>query len=159
LSNGDERLEKQSLDFSLMGDERVRLLVEDYFAQATKAFKARSYLGAIVGYGAVVEGLLTWALLQKEKEALRSSRAAKDKEGNPKPLQEWDITKLIEVSVELNLIGPTASKASWALKDFRNFIHPFNVLKQSARPDRTLATNAGSALAEILRSLKGRLSQ
>jgi hypothetical protein len=55
------------------------------------------------------------------------------------------------------LIGKTAKQASWALKDFRNFIHPYNVLKQSARPDAALAMSAMAALIEIRRSLEGKL--
>jgi len=90
---------------------------------------------------------------------MRSSKATKDRQGNPKPLEEWNLTNLIEVCVELQLVGMTASKASWALKDFRNFIHPFNLLKQSSRPDLALATSAASAFTEIRRSLEGRTSK
>ena len=152
-------MEIKNADFDFVTDDQVRFLLDDYCAQAAKAFEAQSYLGAIVGYGAVVEGLLTWALLQRETEALKSQKAEKDKQGNVKPLRDWNLAKLIEVSVELSLIGKTASQASWALKDFRNFIHPFNLLKQSARPDAALAISAGSALTEIRRSLAGRTSQ
>jgi hypothetical protein len=70
------------------------------------------------------------------------------------PLHEWSLTSLIEVSSELGLVGKTAKQAAWALKDFRNFIHPYNLLQQSARPDPTLTE---CALAEITRSVKGRL--
>jgi hypothetical protein len=152
-------MDAQSVDFGFVGDEKVRLVLEDYHSQAAKAFEASSYLGAIVAFGAVVEGLLTWALLQREPEALKSSKAGKDKQGKARPLQEWSLTNLIEVCVELDMIGKTASQASWALKDFRNFIHPYNVLKQSARPDQALATGAAAALTEIRRSLKGKISQ
>lgn len=152
-------MNKQNLDLGFVADEDVRTLLEDYHAQAAKAFEAGSYMGAIVGYGAVVEGLLTWALLQRKIEAMRSSKATKDKQGNPRPLEEWNLSNLIEVCVELELIGTTASKASWALKDFRNFIHPFNLLKKSARPDSALAASAASAFSEIRRSLEGRISQ
>ncbi len=116
-------------------------------------------MGAIVACGSVVEGMLTWALFQKEEEALKSKKASKNKEGQVRPLQEWNINNLISVSVELELIGDIAKQASWALKDFRNFIHPYNVLKQSARPDMALAMNAFAAMVEIRRSLEGRVSK
>jgi hypothetical protein len=45
------------------------------------------------------------------------------------------------------------------VKDFRNLIHPYNVLEHSARPDPSLAISALAALAEIRRSLEGRLSR
>ena len=105
----------------------------------------------------MAEGLLTWALLRREAEALASSRGSKDKQGTVKPLKEWNLSNLIEVCVELGLVGRTAKQASWALKDFRNFLHPYNVLQQSARPDQALAQSAIAALSEIARSLQGRL--
>lgn len=152
-------MDTQSLDFEFVGDKKVRLVLEDYHSQAAKAFEADSYLGAIVACGAVVEGLLTWVLLQREPDALKSPSAEKDSQRKVRPVQEWSLTNLIKVCVELDLIGKTASQASWALKDFRNFIHPYNVLKQSARPDQALASSAAAALTEIRRSLKGKISQ
>lgn len=152
-------MEPQNLDFNFVEDERVRLVLQDYYTQALKASKAGSYLGAIVACGSVVEGLLTWALLQREEIALKSPKACKDKQGQVRPLQEWNLSNLIDVSVELKLIGNTARQASWALKDFRNFIHPYNVLKQSARPDAALSMGAMGALIEIRRSLEGKLSK
>lgn len=145
------------LDFAFVDADDVRMVLEEYYRQTQSALSVGCHLGVIVGCGSVVEGLLTWALLRKEKDALDSGKACKDKQGKVKPLQEWNLSNLIDVSVELDLIGTTAKQASWALKDFRNFIHPHNVLKGSSRPDAALATSALSAVAEIVRSLRGRL--
>lgn len=142
-----------------MEDERVKAVLEDYYLQAEKASDAEAHLGTIVACGSVVEGLLTWALSQKEQIALKSSKAFKNKAGQVRPIEEWNLSNLIEVSVELGVIGKTAKDASWALKDFRNFIHPYNVLKQSARPDAALAMSAMAALLEITRSLRGKLNK
>ena len=116
-------------------------------------------MGALVTCGSIVEGLLTWRLLQRKDEALKSQKACKDRNGKVIPLEQWNLSNLIDVSAELNLIGDTAKKASWAVKDFRNFIHPYNLLKQSARPDQALTQSALAAVKEIRRSLEGRLSE
>jgi hypothetical protein len=87
----------ENLDFGFVGDRSVRLVLEAYYAQAAKALEAGSYLGAIVGYGAVAEGLLTYALLQRETDAMNSGRARKDKQGKAFPVQEWFLPNLIEV--------------------------------------------------------------
>lgn len=142
--------------FAFVDDEHLRTVLEGYYSQAQKAAEADSHLGAIVGFGSVVEGLLTWALLKRETQALESVRAQKNKRGQVMPIQQWSLTSLIDVCAELGLIGKTAKQASWALKDFRNFIHPYNVLQQSARPDHALALSSLAALAEIQRSLLGR---
>lgn len=145
-------------DFTFVQDANLRRVLEDYFIQGEKAYEVGSYLGTIVSFGSVAEGLLTWVLLQYKKEAaLKSGKAFKNKQGQIRPLEEWNLSNLIDVSVELGLIGKIAKDALWALKDFRNFIHPYNLLEQSARPDKTLAMSAWLALMEIARSLKGKL--
>lgn len=150
--------ESLKIDFSFIDDQAVRALLEEYYLQARNAFEGRAYIGALVASGSVAEGLLTWVLLSKENDALASKRAPKDKaSGQPKPLKSWYLTELISISCELGMLGRTAEKAAWALKDFRNFIHPYNVLQQSARADKTLALNGLTAVGEIARSVKGRL--
>lgn len=105
----------------------------------------------------MVEGLLTWTLSRREEEALKSRSATKDRQGQAKPLAEWNLSNLIEVAVELQLMGRTAKQAYWALKDFRNFIHPYNLLRQSARPDPALAMSSIAAVLEIVRILRGNI--
>jgi hypothetical protein len=38
------------------------------------------------------------------------------------------------------LLGNTAHRAAWAVRDFRNLIHPYNAIGRSTRPDVALAT-------------------
>jgi hypothetical protein len=150
-------MKRPDISFAFVKDPDLLAVLEDYYQQAQKAASVDSHLGVIVGCGSVVEGLLTWVLLQKEQETLKCPRAQKDRQGQIMPIRQWGLTALIDVSAELGLIGKTAKAASWALKDFRNFIHPYNLLQQSARPDQALAMSSLAALAEIARSLQGHL--
>lgn len=146
LQGRGDAIDILSLKFAFVDSDELRVVLEEYLRQTDRARRADCHLGVIVGCGSIVEGLLTWALLRREPEARASSKASKDKQGTVKPLEEWGLTNLIDVSVELDLIGKTAKLASWALKDFRNFIHPYNLLRQSARPDHALAESAVAAL-------------
>jgi len=150
-------MDTPDLDFAFVGEHDLSRVLRDYYGQTEKAARAESYLGVIVGCGSVVEGLLTWALLQRQRDALNSGKAPKDKQGAVLDIRKWGLVHLIDVSAELEIIGKTAKQASWALKDFRNFIHPYNVLQQSARPDQALAMSSLAALSEIRRSLEGHL--
>lgn len=150
-------MQAPDLTFGFVNDTDLVSVLEEYYRQAQKAAAGDSYLGMIVGCGSVVEGLLTWALLQREDEALKCGKAPKDKQEQVLPIRQWGLAHLIDVSADLGAIGKTAKQASWALKDFRNFIHPYNVLQQSARPHQSLAMSALAALAEIRRSLEGHL--
>jgi hypothetical protein len=147
----------QRIDFSFLSDERIRRVLENYYSQAVKAYEVGSYLATLVACGSVLEGLLTFALLQRKDAAQNSSKACKDKKGIILPLEKWNLTNLVDVADDLNLIGKTAKQASWAVKEFRNFIHPYNMVTQSARPDQALAMSALAAVEEITRSLSGRI--
>jgi len=152
-------MDTDQLDFGFVTDDRVRLILDDFSAQAAKSLATGCYLGAVVAYGAVVEGLLTWVLLQREADAMGSRKAPRDGSTKEiKPLHEWHLTALILVARELELLGTVAEQAAWAVKDFRNLIHPYKLVRQSARPDESLATSAREALRQIRRSVRGNLA-
>jgi hypothetical protein len=152
-------MEHEDLSFAFIDDAGLLRVLNDYHRQTRAAARVDAHLGVIVGCGSLVEGLLTWRLLKCEDRARASKGAPKDGSGQVRFFPEWGLAHLIDVSAELGLIGKTARQASWALKDFRNFIHPFNVLRQSARPDQALAMSCLAALTEIGRSLRQHLSQ
>jgi hypothetical protein len=144
------------IDLSFVSDTSLRAVLDDYYAQAVKSFGAEAYIGALVACGSVAEGLLTWILTLNETEALSFARTLKLGK-TEQPIRRWSLAQLLSIAVGLKLIGMTAERAAWALKDFRNFIHPYNLLRQSARADEALALTGFMALKEITRSLKGRL--
>jgi atypical dual specificity phosphatase len=127
----------EELDLAFVADDDVRRVLEDYYVQTRKAAEADSYLGVLVGCGSVVEGLLTWALLEREKEAIASPKAPKkdpkDPNSDVKPLREWSLAKLIEVSVQLGLLGKTASQASWGAQGLPQ-LHPSVQRATAERP-------------------------
>jgi hypothetical protein len=147
----------EKVDLTFVSDDQIRRILQSYYSQAVEAFKVGSYLGTLVACGSVLEGLLTFALLQRRDAAQKSSKACKDRKGTSLPLEKWNLTNLIDVAADLNLIGKTARQASWVVKEFRNFIHPYNLVTQSARPDQALAMSALAAVEEITRSLGGRI--
>ncbi len=147
-----------SVDLSFVEEDRLRELLESYLRQAAAAYDAHAYLGTLVACGAVSEGLLTWALFRCEEAALSSPGAQKDKQGAALPIDRWNLSNLIDVAGRIGLLGRTAKDASWAVKEFRNFVHPYNVIKRSARPDQALASSALAAVSEMTRSLQGRLT-
>ncbi len=149
---------QHTIDLSFVEDEKLQRILRDYLEQAIRSYEAKTYLGCLVACGAVTEGVLTWALLRNRDAAMKAPKAQKDDQNKVLPVERWNLTNLIKVAFDLQLLGETADKASWAVKDFRNFVHPYNVLNRSARADEALATSAISAVQEIVRSLRGRLN-
>ena len=135
-------MQSWAIDFRFVTDERLRDVLEEYHSQAVKAYDAGAYVGTLVACGSVLEGLLTWALLGRKDDAIKSAGAHKNRDGQTLPIEKWNLSNLIDVAVTLGLLGKTAKDACWAVKDFRNFVHPHNLLAQSGRPDQALAIGA-----------------
>lgn len=142
--------------FNFVSDAKLRDLLVDYYSEAKRSFAAEAQLGVLTACGAVLEGLLTWRLSQ-DPNALTAKGAPK-KNGQSPPVEEWGLASLVAVAKELGAIGETSQSACWAVKEFRNFIHPYNTLRKgSARPTRSLAEGSLAAVQEVVRSLSGRL--
>lgn len=139
--------------FDFITDNSVRELIEDYHRQAISAFDAGAYLGTLVACGGVLEGVLAWVLLSK-------GIAHIGKPGKEKAVEECFLPELIGAAVQRGVLGETAEKSTWAVKEFRNFLHPYKLIRQqtSARPDPSLALNSLSAVDEVVRSIRSRLA-
>ena len=146
-----------NIDLGFVENEKLRGVLLAYHSQAIEGEKSGCYLGALIGSGAVVEGLLTWALYEFKERALEAYRSHWKDAKQPPNIETWDVSKLITIAGDIGLIGPKAKDACWAIKEFRNFIHPYNLLKQSARPDGALAVSALAGVKEVVRSVRGRI--
>ncbi len=147
------------LSFNFITEEKVRNVIEEYWSQAKKANECGVFAGTVFLCGAVLEGLLAWAISCKEEEARKrfpEEFKQRDRQ-NDKPISRWGLTELIKVSRSFDLIGKTSVRLLEAVQDFRNFIHPYNVKSQSARPDEGLAEISLRTVEEVYRSLRGRI--
>jgi len=148
----------EKLSFGFISDPQIRKVIEEYWSQAQSANESNVFAGVVFLCGAVLEGLLAWAITCVEQEARkRFPEEFKNKDGSEKPISKWGLTSLIKVARNLNLIGNTSFRLSNVLQDFRNFIHPYNLIKQSARPDEGLAQISLRTIKEVVRSLKSRM--
>lgn len=149
------------ISFEFVSETPLQNILESHYQQAKAAFESGSWGGTIVLLGSVAEGLLTWGLSRPEirdqaHEYHSQKYKGKSKEGLP--IDKWDLSDLIGTAEHLGLIGRTAVQAAWAIKEFRNFIHPYRLLGQSARLDKALALSCLGSLLRITDSLKQRLA-
>ena len=155
-----ETITQEEINFSFITDVPLRELLEKYLHEGQVANNTGLFAAVVVLCGGVLEGLLAWAVTFKEEEARkRFSSYFKNPDGSEKPISAWALTQLIKVAEGLDLIGKTSSQLLRAVQNFRNFIHPYNVLQQSARPDKRLAIISLQTVGEVVRSLRERLSK
>jgi hypothetical protein len=86
----------------------------------------KAYLAATVMMGGLLETLLLARINSSPKPAaiFTAQKAPKDKAGKTKPLSDWKLIEMVEVSQELTWITKSAKDVGNVLRDFRNYIHP-----------------------------------
>ncbi len=130
-------------------------IIESRLAEARKALKAGAHLSVIFLCGSVLEAVLLGAA---QKEPARFNRAAacpKTNDGSPKRFPEWNLSQFIDVACELNLLKPDVKKFSHGLRDFRNYIHPYEQMASGFTPDEHTAKLCFQTLKAALASVAG----
>ena len=105
--------------FAYVHDNAVRTIVARDYREAQLAFIARCWKSVIILCGGLIEAVLL-DLAQQNEAAARSAKAAP----NQPNLKKWSLADLIDVTVELKLIGAGVEKLSHPVRQYRNLIHP-----------------------------------
>ncbi len=118
-------------------------VVSDILKQRTteiqKCMQAQASLAAIFLCGSTLEGILLGIASTRPREFNQSIQSPKDKEGKVKKFQDWTLNDFINVARDLDLIGEDVKKFSHALRDFRNYIHPYEQMASNFAPDQHTA--------------------
>jgi hypothetical protein len=96
-------------------------------------------LAVIFLCGSTLEGILLGTASVRANDFNQSSLSPKDKLGKVKQFEEWTLNDFINVARDLGLVGEDVKKFSHALRDFRNYIHPFQQMASKFNPDQHTA--------------------
>ena len=134
----------------------VALDFRDVIQQRTdeieKCLRADAPLAVIFLAGSTLEGLLSAVALKNTAQYLQCKSAPQSK-GKTKPLSEWTLENLIVTSSELGIVGQDVVKHAHAVKDFRNYIHPRQQIKDSFTPRLVTARIAYQVLQAAIADL------
>jgi len=130
---GAVSIDKLGLD-AIVGD-----ILKQRVDEIRKCLTARAPLAAIFLCGSTLEGILLGIASARAKEFNQSALSPKDKLGKVKQFQEWTLNDFINVARDLNLVGEDVKKFSHGLRDFRNYIHPFQQMSSKFNPDQHTA--------------------
>ncbi len=141
-ANEDKFLEKEFEEISIGAiglDGIVTQTLEKRLEEIRKCLNAKSPLAVIFLSGSSLEGILLGIALRIPKEFNNATSAAKDKEGKVKQFPDWTLAQLINTAYELRLIDEDVRKFSHSLRDFRNYIHPYQQVSSAFHPDEHTA--------------------
>jgi hypothetical protein len=116
-------------------DAAVCEILKQRLDEIRKCLTARSPLAVIFLCGSTLEGILLGTASARAKDFNQSAVSPKDKSGKVRPFHEWTLNDFINVARDLNLIGEDVKKFSHALRDFRNYIHPYQQMSSKFNPD------------------------
>ena len=112
------------LEFAFIQERDLRHIIERDFQEIQRSFVVKCWKSVIILTGGAIEAILLDVLLGRE-EAAKSTKAAPGK----KEIRTWDLSDLIAVAVELELIEPIAGTLQNAVRLYRNLVHPGYELK------------------------------
>lgn len=101
---------------------------------------AKAALSVIFLSGSTLEGVLL-GLAQNNSAMYNQAKSApkNNKTGKIRPFHEWTLSNLIDVSYEVGFLREDVKKFSHSLRDFRNYIHPFQQMSENFSPDENTA--------------------
>lgn len=137
----------------------VLVVLEERVKEIEKCYSSGSPLAVILLAGSTLEGVLLGVATCHPKEFNCASSAPKDQSGKVRPFQSWTLNNFVDASRELKLIEHDTHKFSHALRDFRNYIHPFEQLASGFSPREHTAKICLQVLKAAFHDLRQNVSR
>ena len=137
-----EFLEKDFGGISLKNlriESTVLPILEDRLSEATRCVLGKSHLSAVILCGSILEGALLGTAQMHPQIFNQAKSSPKDKEGKVKRFTDWSLREMIDVACECRFLSVDIQKFSHALRDFRNYIHPYEQMASQFSPDHHTA--------------------
>ena len=154
----EEFLKKDFGAISIVGldiDSTIAPILESRIKEAKECHHAGAPLASIFMCGSVLEGILLNVALKNPAAFNQAQSSPKNKETQKvKPFQDWTLANLIDVAHEVGLLRLDVKKFSHVMRDFRNYIHPYEQMASRFDPDKHTAEICLQVLRAAIVGLK-----
>lgn len=133
----DDFLKKEFADVSfdgLISIPGVQAIVEARMKELKKCMDANAPLSAIFLTGSIMEAVL-FSVAMSNAQVFCHAQSTPQKAGRAKPITEWHLQDLINVAKELGYLKEDVYRFCHVVRDFRNYIHPFEQNTRGFSPD------------------------
>jgi len=150
-NNNEEKTELKEADFlkkefkdlnidSLGLETAVSDIIKLRLREIEICLKNDAPLSSIFLIGSTLEGILLGIALSNTKVYNKAISAPKESVGGPaKQFHLWSLNNFIDVSFEVGFLKEDVKKFSHALRDFRNYIHPYEQMSSKFNPNKHTA--------------------
>lgn len=115
-------------------DSQLERVLSQRLGEIPKCLKSGTPLAAIFLCGSTLEGILLSTATQHTEQFMKSISAPKSKQGTILQLTDWKLSALIDVAYTEKFLSLDVKKFSHELRDFRNYIHPYQQMVGSFFP-------------------------
>lgn len=143
-----------AIDLTALPSElTAQQIVQARLDEIDRSVEAEAPLAVIFLAGSTLEGLLS-ELATEHAATYASCGQAPKKKGKVKPIDSWTLSELITVSHELGVLSKDVAKFASQVRNFRNYIHPRQQLKEQFEPRMDTAKIAYHVLKAALVDLQ-----
>jgi len=138
----DEFLKKEFKEVSISSlklDGAITSILEQRLDEIKKCLHSKAALATIFLCGSTLEGILLGIASNNPQKFNVTTSSPKDKSGKVLQFHEWALSNLIDVAKEIDFLNEDVKKFSHALRNFRNYIHPYAQASEHFNPDEHTA--------------------
>jgi hypothetical protein len=146
---GEQSLKNIRIDAALVP------ILESRFSEAVRCLKTDAPLAVIFHCGSILEGLLLGVACVNPQKFNQAPNSPKDKSGTAKHFHDWTLAEFIDVACELGYLKLDVKKFGHSLRDFRNYIHPYQQMSSGFKPDKHTAEICLQVLRAAFACLSG----
>jgi hypothetical protein len=128
LDNQESTPVTETRDFSYVQDFGLRKVLERDYTEIQRAYIAQCWKSVIILSGSAIEAILLATLLDCMKSDPKRAASASKVPSKP-DLSKWDLSDLIDVCIELDLVSQGVEKLSHSVRQYRNLVHPGNEIR------------------------------
>ena len=138
----DEFLKQEFKDISIHKlnlDNTITEVLEQRMQEIEKCLNSKSALATIFLCGSTLEGILLGIAINNHKTFNSAIASPKDKDRKTLKFHDWKLSNFIDVAKETGFLKEDVKQFSHALRNFRNYIHPYEQASQKFNPDEHTA--------------------
>ncbi|WP_254975232.1 hypothetical protein [Cyanobium sp. Lug-B] len=161
LGEEDQFLKREFSDLSIdaLGLEGSLVdVLNQRVNEIEQCFQAGAYLSVLILAGSTLEGLLLGIAGKHPRHFNQAQASPKGSDGKPMKFHKWNLEALIDVAAELRLVEHDTKKFSHTLRDFRNYIHPFEQMSSGFTPREGTAKISLQVLKSAIHDIRKGIS-
>ncbi len=131
-------------------------VIESRVNELHRCVSAKVPLAIIFHCGSILEGVL-FGLAQKNQREFNTSPSAPKKDSTTKKFPEWTLADFINVAHNLGYVCEDVKKFSHSLRDFRNYIHPYEQAARRFEPTEDTSMICYQVLKAAITQIKSKI--